>query len=286
MTPNTNDLLIFLCVVEARSITAAARQSGLTKSAVSQALKRIEDAVGAKVLFRTTRSMSLTDTGARLLPHCNSLRQVQQDLQEALTQSGRDLQRTLTVTAPHALCQSLLVPVLSRFLGEGRGCVRLVAEDVPINLVEHQIDLAIRVGGTASQSARISKIGSLHESIFASRRLIEERGGLPAKLDDLKHWPHVANDWQGDPITYRTDAGPQLRVSPRVRSNTVLGVRDFLDAGAGVGLLPDLLAEKSDKLVRIAPVSISPIYAVHQHGTTPPRQVKEVVSALRQALKR
>ncbi|MES0882763.1 LysR family transcriptional regulator [Roseibium sp. SCP14] len=286
MMPNTNDLLIFLSVAETRSITAAARQSGLTKSAVSQALKRIEDAVGAKVLFRTTRSMSLTDTGARLLPHCNSLRQVQQDLQETLAQSGRDLQRTLTVTAPHALCQSLLVPVLSSFLREGRGNVRLVAEDVPINLVEHQIDLAIRVGGSAPQSARISRIGSLHESIFGSRTLIEKRGGVPEKFEELEDWPHVANDWQGDPVTYRMDAGLQLRVSPRVRSNTVLGVRDFLEAGAGVGLLPDMLAEKSDELVRIAPVSISPIYAVHQHGTKPPRQVKEVVAALRQVLKR
>ncbi|MCV0429455.1 MAG: LysR family transcriptional regulator, partial [Roseibium sp.] len=60
MLPNSNDLLIFLSVAEARSITVAAQQCGLTKSAVSQALKRIEDAVGAKVLFRTTRSMSLT----------------------------------------------------------------------------------------------------------------------------------------------------------------------------------------------------------------------------------
>ncbi|MEM9632916.1 MAG: LysR family transcriptional regulator [Pseudomonadota bacterium] len=286
MTPNTNDLLIFLSVAETRSITTAARQSGLTKSAVSQALKRIEDAVGAKVLFRTTRSMSLTDTGSRLLPHCQSLRQVQRDLDETLAQAGKDLQRTLTVTAPHALCQSLLVPVLSRFLGEGRGRVRLVAEDVPINLVEHQIDLAIRVGGSAPQSARISRIGSLHESIFAGRKLIEVKGGLPERLEDLQHWPHVANDWQGDPVTYITDAGEQLRVPPQVRSNTVLGVRDFLEADVGVGLLPDMLAEQSKKLVRIAPVSISPIYAVHQHGRTPPSQMKEVVAALRLALKR
>ncbi|MCV0427984.1 MAG: hypothetical protein K5905_21210, partial [Roseibium sp.] len=224
-------------------------------------------------------------TGARLLPHCESLRQVQEDLQETLDRSGADLQQTLKITAPHVICQSLLVPVLSRFLTTGGGKIRLIAEDAPINLVEHKIDLAIRLGGTAPQTAHISRIGYLHKSLFASNSFLAERGGIPALTEELATWPHIANDWQGDPVVYETGDGTVLRVSPLVRCNTVLGVRDFIAEGQGIGLLPDVLAVNEDSICSVIPIYKTPIYALHQHGRTPPKQVREIISWLRTALR-
>ncbi|WP_120500303.1 LysR family transcriptional regulator [Roseovarius sp. EL26] len=285
MTPNTNDLLIFLTLTETRSMTIAAQQTGLTKSAISQALKRVEDTLGAKLLFRTTRSMSLTETGSKLIPACQTLRQAQQELQQTLTAAQIRQGETLTITAPHALCHSVLVPILSD-LAKTQGIKpRLIAEDSPVNLVEHQIDLAIRVGASAPQSAHISRIGTLRESIYGAPHYLERMGNPPITLLDLQNWAHIANDWQGNPIRYRSSSGETLQVLPAARSNTILGVKAFVEDGFGIALLPDLIAQGSKTLVQLLPISETPIYALHQHGKTPPKNVKALISRLRNALR-
>jgi len=285
MQLNVNDLLVFLTITETRSITAAADKTGLTKSAVSQALKRAEDQVGAKLLFRTTRSMTLTDQGARLIPYCRSLRQAHQDVMDVLSQSGADVRDALTITAPHALSQSLLIPVLSDLFRHRNLKLRLLAEDSPVNLVERQIDLAIRVGGTAPQAARITRIGGLRESIYASEAYLKQMGGAPDSLQDLAGWTHIANDWQGDPILYQTFDGARLRIAPMVRCNTVRDVSAFVRQGLGVGLLPDIVAEQDGDLTHVIAVTETPVYAVHQHGARPPKNIRDTITALRTALR-
>lgn len=281
MKLNPNDLLIFLTITETRSITEAAARSSLTKSAVSQALKRLEDAIGAKLLFRTTRSLSLTEAGIRLLPMCRKMREAQQEIDAAITDLT-DKNAALTVTAPHALCQPLLIPLLSQTSGTD---IRVIADDAALNLVEHQIDLAIRVGAPAPQSAQITRIGTLHESLWASDVLVRKMGGVPGDLQDIAAWPHVANDWQGSPLRYPLKNGDMLSTRPRFRCNTVHGVLSFISGGSAIGLLPDILASAHPGLMRLAPVTQSPVYALHQHGKTPPPGLRDLIRALRQRLK-
>lgn len=281
MKLNPNDLLIFLTITETRSITEAAARSSLTKSAVSQALRRLEDAIGAKLLFRTTRSLSLTEAGMRLLPMCRKMREAQQEIDAAITDLT-DKNVALTVTAPHALCQSLLIPLLSQISDTD---IRVIADDATLNLVDHQIDLAIRVGAPAPQSAQIARIGTLHESLWASDALVQKMGGIPGELQTLEVWPHVANDWQGSPLRYPLESGDMLTARPRFRCNTVHGLLGFIAEGSAVGLLPDILACSHPGLIRLVPVSQSPVYALHQHGKIPPPGLRDLIRALRQRLK-
>ncbi|SLN53271.1 HTH-type transcriptional regulator DmlR [Roseovarius albus] len=285
MNLNPNDLLIFLAVTETQSMTAAADQAGISKSAVSQALKRLEDTIGAKLLFRTTRSMSLTNAGAKLVPACQALRAAQQDIDHICKDANAGHGQSLTITAPHALCQSVLIPLLSDLARMQSLKFRLIAEDSPVDLVAHQIDLAIRVGATAPQSARISRIGTLRESIYCTATYLEQVGGAPKSLSGLSDWSHIANDWQGDPIRYQAITGETLQVSPIVRCNTVLGVTSFVEQHVGVALLPELLAAKLPTFVSVYPISETPIYALHQHGKTPPPEVRALIGKLRQALR-
>jgi len=284
MKLNPNDLLVFLTVTETRSLTAAADKIGLTKSAVSQALTRLEDQIGARLLFRTTRSISLTEQGARLIPSCRALRQAQQDVVEVLSQSSDSIQEKLVITAPYAISQSLLVPVLSDIVRRRNIRLRLLTEDGTTNLVEQQIDLAIRVGTVDLQSAYISRIGTLHESVFASQAYLDSVGGRPGTLHDMAGWRHISNDWQGDPIIYRTPGFEPLKVAPAIRCSSVRDVSAFLNQGLGVGLLPDAIAAQSDGLIRLFPVSASPIHAIRQHGIKPSAAQKEVISTLRAVL--
>jgi len=281
MKLNPNDLLIFLTITETRSITEAAARNGLTKSAVSQALKRLEDAIGAKLLFRTTRSLSLTEAGMRLLPMCRKMREAQQEIDAAIADLT-DKSASLTVTAPHALCQPLLIPLLAQISDTD---IRVIADDAALNLVDHQIDLAIRVGAPAPQSAQITRIGTLNESLWASDVLVRKMGGIPGDLRVLETWPHVANDWQGSPLRYALENGEMLSARPRFRCNTVHGVLGFITGRSAIGLLPDILASSHPGLARVAPVSQSPVYALHQHGKTPPPGLRDLIRALRQRLK-
>lgn len=266
-------------------MTAAADQAGVTKSAVSQALKRLEDAIGSKLMFRTTRSMSLTSVGAKLIPACQALRAAQQDIDHICNDSNIGHNPSLTVTAPHALCQSVLIPLLSDLVLTQKLKFRLIAEDSPVDLVAHQIDLAIRVGATAPQNARISRIGTLRESIYCTTSYLEQMGGTPASLTDLTGWSHIANEWQGDPVRYQAQNGETLQVSPVIRSNTVLGVASFVEQNVGAALLPELIAAGNPKFVSVFPISETPIYALHQHGKTPPREVRTLIGLLRQNLR-
>lgn len=282
MKLNPNDLLIFLTITETRSITEAATRSGLTKSAISQALKRLEDAIEAKLLFRTTRSLSLTEAGMRLLPMCRKMREAQQEI-DATIADLTDKSASLTVTAPHALCQPLLIPLLAQVTDTD---IRVIADDAALNLVDHQIDLAIRVGAPAPQSAQITRIGTLNESLWASDALVQYMGGVPGDLQELSGWPHAANDWQGSPLRYLLENGGVLTAHPRFRCNTVHGLQEFIAQGSAVGLLPDILAQTDPRLTPLVPISQSPVYALHQHGKTPPPGLRDLIQALRSRLKK
>ncbi len=287
MTPNTNDLLIFLAVAEMRGFTAAAQVLGLTKSAVSQAVRRIEDALGAKVFFRSTRSLSLTDTGSRLLPHCRSLQQVQQDMMSEFSRSESALRDTLTITAPHALCRFLVVPALKKHLTEHDLNVRLIAEDAQVNLVEQRVDLAIRVGGTAPQTAYTARIGWLHESLYAAESYVQEMGGLPSSVMELENWSHIANEWQGNPLVYKGPQDQSLSVTPQIRCNTILDVAEFVAGAHGTALLPEIVAREIGRhshLIHLFSISKTPVYALHQHGNTLPVKLRSFIRLLRKTL--
>ena len=289
MRPNPIDMLVFLEVAEARSFTAAANRLGKTTSAVSQAVSRLEHELGNRLFYRTTRSLSLTDAGMRALSHCRDLKRIYQDATADLKNANTAATGTLSVTAPHALSTSIVGPALQGFLSDNPGMkCRLVADDMPIDMIEHRIDLAIRVGEPRQQAARMSKIGTLKESLYCGTGLVTELGGLPSRFQDLNEWDHIANDWQGAPVTYIGPDGGVVKVTPRIRCNSVLDAHNFAVAGAGIALLPELLTghdEGRNNLVRLYPISESPIYAVHMFEGQPPPMVRQFIAYLKTRLR-
>ena len=289
MKPSLHDMLVFLEVVEARSFTAAAKRLGRTKSAVSQAVARLEVDFGSRLLYRSTRSLSLTEAGTRLYAHCQDLRGTYETALGDLRADSVEPSGTLTVTAPHALCAPAVTPAISSFLDlYPKMRVRLLAEDSPVDLIEARLDLAVRVGMPKVQAARISKLGALGESLYASPDCIARNGGLPRDLAALAEWDHIANDWQGDPVSYPSAEGSRLRVAPRLRCSALPDILRLAEMGAGVALLPDLAAEESaarGALVRLFAIAVTPVYAMHHFRTRPPMKVRSFTRLLRAELK-
>lgn len=289
MIPNPSDMLVFLEVVDARSFTLAADRLGRTKSAVSQTVTRLEDDLGCKLLFRSTRALSLTEAGTRFYARCQELKQAYETALADISDAETGGEGILTVTAPHALSAPLVLPAIIDFMRQFPGLqVRLLSIDTAMNLAEAQIDLAVRVGQPRQQGARVSRLGDMSEGLYASPCYIEKMPPFSGGIIELAEWDHIANDWQGNPVTYDAPNGQKLRIRPKVRCSSLPDVCNLAMAGAGIALLPDILtrdALEEGTLIKVVSLGASPIFSLHEFGKYPPTKVKAFIKLLRTRLK-
>ena len=289
MRPSLDDMIVFRSVVDARSFTLAAERLGRAKSAVSQIVSRLEADLNCRLLYRTTRALSLTEAGARFFAHCSDLQRAYDRAVADLSVGVTELSGTLAVTTPHALSAVLVAPAMELFLSRHpKMRIRMIAADEPVDLIEARIDLALRVGLRAGQTARIVTLGTLGECLYASPQYVERAGGMPPDLNALASWDHIANEWQGDPVTYRLGDADVIRVSPRIRCNTAPDILRLTEQGLGVALLPDLVARQAvaaGRLVRLHRIDATAVNAVHNFASIAPRKVTDFIGALREVLR-
>ncbi|WP_299374408.1 LysR family transcriptional regulator [uncultured Kiloniella sp.] len=289
MKPNIHDMLTFIEVVDTRSFTTASNRLGRSKSAISQTISRLEADMNTRLLQRSTRSLTLTDTGARFYDSCLAIKNAYNDALEGIWEDKGDPQGTLSITAPHALCAAVITPAIKLYLNRyPRMSVRLVAEDASIKLIEEHIDLAVRVGKLTGQTARVTKIGTLSESLYAHPDYIKAQGGIPNNLKALEKWDHIANEWQGNPVTYSLPQGVSFKVLPRARCNSLPDILKLTQSGLGIARLPDITATSIDaisSLIKVSPLGIAPIYALHQFDTKPPQRVRDFITLIREQLR-
>lgn len=140
-----NDVCLLITVVEHGSYTSASRVTGIPKSTISQRIAALERAVGTGLLRRTSRSFSLTEAGALLLPHAQEIDRLAREAEIAIFDRGEELGGTLRVTASIALSQFALAPILPAFLAKHpRVLVRLEPSNRYVDIVGEGFDLAVR----------------------------------------------------------------------------------------------------------------------------------------------
>ncbi|KLN61740.1 hypothetical protein WH96_05390 [Kiloniella spongiae] len=289
MKPNVHDMLTFIEVVDTRSFTTASIRLGRSKSAISQTISRLEADMNTRLLQRSTRALTLTDTGARFYDSCLAVKYAYDNALESIWEDKDNPQGTLSITAPHALCAAVVTPAIKLYLDRyPRMSVRLLAEDASVKLIEEHIDLAIRVGKLAGQTARVTKVGTLSESLYAHPDYIQAQGGIPNNLNDLENWDHIANEWQGNPVTYTLPKGVSFKVLPRARCNSLPDILKLTQNGLGIARLPDIATtsdEASSSLIKVSPLGDAPIYALHQFDTKPPQRVRDFITLIREKLR-
>ena len=167
----------FVAVADLRGFAPAARKLGLSPSGVTRLIAALEDRLGARLLQRTTRSVMLTDVGARYLERT---RRILADVEEA--EGSAEGERTrpsgrLMVSAPVGFGRLHVSPVMSAYLmryPEVSGELRL--SDRMINLVEDGVDLAIRIGHLADSSLVARHVGEMRRIVVASSAYLKARG--------------------------------------------------------------------------------------------------------------
>jgi DNA-binding transcriptional LysR family regulator len=167
----------FVAVADLQGFAPAARKLGLSPSAVTRLVAALEERLGARLLQRTTRSVTLTDVGSRYLERA---KRILADVEEA--ESSAEGERVkpsgrLVVSAPNGFGRLHVSPVMSQYLARYPDvAAELRLTDRMINLVEDGVDLAVRIGHLADSTLVARHIGEMRRIVVASHDYLKQRG--------------------------------------------------------------------------------------------------------------
>ena len=291
---NLNRLVVFVAVVEAGSLTAAARRLGLAKTMVSTHMQRLEVEVGASLLVRTTRSLSLTDAGAAFY---EASRRIVLEAEQAIAAAGEetaDPRGTLRVSAAVDYCSNIVAPLaveLTRRYPQLK--IEMIGEDRRADLIAEGVDLAIRVGRLADSSHQAVRIGAFEQWLVASPLLYAGRE-LPTHPEAAAASPFIALTVLANPLsrTFENAAGEKrsVRFDGAILSNTAVAVRRAVLAGGGMAVMPDFAVAgdvAQGRLIRLLPGWTLPgggVHCVFPAARHRPKKIRVFVEALRQRL--
>jgi DNA-binding transcriptional LysR family regulator len=281
-TIDLNRLALFVAVAETGSFSTAAGRLRLPKSSVSRGVARLEESLGAQLLHRTTRHVATTSAGAalyeRAAPLLGSLRAA------VGVASSREEQPSgeLRITAPSDIGQMFLAEIVARFIA------RFPAVTVDLNLTLRYVDLiaegydvAVRASGKPLKDSSLTarRLGGFEGHVYAAPSYLARRG-MPKSGRELADHDWVVFRGMRGPLTL-SGPGEPLVVQPRGRivTDDFLVVREAIRAGAGVGLLDALYAEKDvaeGRLVCVLPryrLLASGLYLVYPAARHQPRKV-------------
>jgi len=290
-TPDLNEILIFARVVQTGSFVAAARELEMPKSTVSRKVAELEARLGARLLHRTTRKLSVTEEGQAFALHAA---RVVAEAEEATLAVGRMQETprgTLRVTSP--LNFGFLGPIVVRFLERYPEVdVELACTDRVVNLIEEGFDLAIRVGQLPDSSLISRPLGALRSYVAASSNFLEKHG-TPGEPSDLEQLDCVVFGAGVNPKTWRLSRG-SASVAVEVRARLMVNDFDFVDeavlAGLGVGMLPAfrgiqyLRGHRLEQVLADWSSPSIPIHAVYPSSRHLSPKVKALLDHLREQL--
>jgi len=248
---------VFVAVVEKGGFSAAARALGVSKSAVSKRINQLEKQLGVRLLYRTTRKLSLTEAGERYFEHAARALQAAAQAEDAVAQLQGDPQGTLKISAPMSFGRLHVAPLIPKLLKRyPKLQVELVMDDRATDLVAAGFDIAIRSGKMADSTLVARKLAPLRQVLCTSPEYIALHG-LPSSPAQLADHNCILFSYSSDNNTWTLCAeGEQeeVQVAGNYRVNNSEALIEALRAGIGIGRLPTFVAGpdlKAGRLVQL-----------------------------------
>lgn len=189
---NTEGIRLFVLAADLLNISAAGRQLGLAPAVSSARLSKLEKQLGADLLHRSTRKVSLSLEGAEFLPYAREILAQEDGALAALGLGSTEVSGTLRFAAPSSFSQLYIAPILPEFLERYPGLViELKLSDTQANLIEGGFDLALRNYAIEESSLKARKLANDKRILCASPDYLM-RHGTPLSLDDLSQHQLVA----------------------------------------------------------------------------------------------
>ncbi len=241
-----NDAEIFVQVVETGSFTATAERLNLSKAVVSKYVSRLETELGARLLYRTTRRLSLTEAGEIFFERCSlGLQELNGARSEVVWMQGAP-RGTLKISVPVSFGVAQLAQIMSKFTDQYPAVdIDMVMDDKKTDIVKDGFDLAVRITEDASENSIVTtRIAPCHHVTCAAPAYIE-RCGLPEKPSDLVNHTVLTYSYQQSALRWAFTApdGTEevVEIKSKVRINNSLAIREMLLNGVGLTRTPTFI---------------------------------------------
>ena len=228
-------LELFVQAARLGAIGKAGAEFGLSPTSATQRIQALEAEVGAQLLHRTTRSVSVTLEGERLLKHAERIFETVQDAMLDVSGENQVLRGTLRLAGPASFGRKYIAPFVTEFLSMHPGLtVQLHLSDTVFDIVDNGFDCAIRLGALESSSLKAQKLSPCQRILVAAPDYLRAMG-MPQTPQDLVHFDCVIRDtlqnWK-----FKGPHGEEesVKVSGRFVTNLAEGVTEAAISGFGI----------------------------------------------------
>ncbi|NTX69187.1 LysR family transcriptional regulator [Lelliottia amnigena] len=246
MKATSEELVIFVAVVESGSFSRAAVQLGQANSAISRSVKKLEMKLGVSLLNRTTRQLSLTEEGERYFRRVQSILQEMAAAETEIIETRSTPRGLLRIDAATPVVLHFLLPLVKPFRERyPEVSLSLVSSETFINLIERKVDVAIRAGTLTDSSLRARPLFTSYRKMIASPSYLA-RYGNPTNVDDLKQ--HICLGFT-EPVSLNTwpiagSDGQLHEIISGLSSNSGETLKQLCLSGNGIACLSDYMINK------------------------------------------
>lgn len=276
----------FVAVAECGQFTAAAERLGVSSSHVSRQIARLEECLQARLLYRSTRKVSLTEAGQTFLQHCRNLLDARDEAWRAVSDLSAEPKGLLRMTCAVAYGERFVVPLVNEFMAQHPQLgVEIQLTNRPLDLLHEGLDLAIRLGRLGDERLVATRLAPREMYLCAAPSYLA-RAGTPQSLGDLAR--HNCLIGSSDLWTFaEDDRETQLRVQGNWRCNSGAAVLDAALRSFGLCQLPDYYVQ--EHLQRGALVALldqhrppnTAVWALHPPQRNLSPKVRQLVDFLR-----
>jgi len=294
-TPSVDRLLLmqtFIRIIEAGSLSAAARQLGTTQPTVSRRLQALERQFGQPLVQRSTHALRLTETGERAFERAKALAVEWECFEQSLRAEPARPEGLLRVQVPHAFGQEHLVGPLVRALKDAPGLrVDWLLNDATPNFIEQGLDCAIRVGGTAEGAVVAIPLAQVPRVLVVSPELLA--GRTIDEPDALAALPWIALSTfyrQELPLARDDGVRHRLPIRPALATDSLYAAREAARLGLGAALLSGWSVRQDiaeGRLVHLLPRwrgPALPVQLLYPNPPSPPARLRYFIEAMRRSM--
>lgn len=253
-----SDIAVFVQVVESGSFTAAAERLSLSKGVVSKYVSRLEQRLGARLLHRTTRRLSLTEVGRSFYARS---RHALQEIEEAEAEVSRlqgEPRGTLRINAPMSFGVLHVAPAVPDFLSQfPELSVDMNLDDRKVDVIQGGFDVSIRITDMPDSSLIARRLGPCRHAIVASPGYLEQHG-TPRHPEDLRHHNVLTYEYQASAQEWHFgvpgDKPISVPVHGKMQMNNSLALREAVLRGAGLTRTPTFVVGQDLKEGTLVPV--------------------------------
>ena len=290
---NIDALTLFAKVVKENSFSGAANKLGLTRSAVSKQIARLEEELGVRLFHRNTRSLHLTEIGMEILKHADSMIDQWQKMHDMVNEYQGDAKGLLKLTSASNFGRLHIAPYISEFIERYPEInIELRLTDFIEDIVDEGVDIAIRISTLHDSSLIAQKIADNPLVLVASPDYVAKHG-KPKTVEELKKHncltfltrSHIFENWRymhGDEIL-------STNISGNYQINDAECVLNAVKAGQGISLATCYMTYSDiteARLVQLLPeidfVQSNPIYMVYPERKYQPPKTKAFIAFLKE----